>query len=66
MKVALENDFRRGLSGIRNLDPVGWVFAAMNLIFLISAVGLGVFLVIESVPVVLSEGLGFWLGECLG
>ena len=64
MKVALEKDFRRGLSGIRNLDPVGWVFAAMNLIFLICAVGLGGFLLVESVPVMRSEGLaGFWLGE---
>ena len=30
MKVTIENDFRRGLSGTRNLDPVGWVFAAMK------------------------------------
>ena len=35
MKVTIENDFRRGLSGTRNLDPVGWVFAVMNLIFLV-------------------------------
>ena len=63
MKVALENDFRRGLSGTRNWDLVGWVFAEMNLIFLICAVGLGCFLLVESVPVVRSEGLGFWLGE---
>jgi len=63
MKVALENDFRRGLSGTRNWDLVGWVFAVMNLIFLICAVGLGCFLLVESVPVVRSEGLGFWLGE---
>ena len=61
MKV--ENDFRRGLSGIHNLDPVGWIFAAMNLVFLVCAVGLGGFLLVESVPVVRSEGLGFWLGE---
>ena len=54
MKVTIENDFRRGLSGTRNLNPVGWIFAAMNLIFLICAVGLGVFLVVESVPVVRS------------
>ena len=64
MKAELEKDFRRGLSGIRNLDPVGWVFAAMNLIFLICAVGLGGFLHVESVPVMRSEGLeGFWMGE---
>ena len=63
MKVARGNDFRSGLSGIRSLDPAGWVFAAMNLVFLVCAVGLGGFLLVESVPVVRSEGLGFWLGE---
>ena len=49
--------------GIRHVEPVGWVFAVMNFIFLLCAVGLGLFLVVESVPVLRSEGWGFWLGE---
>ncbi|MBC8287798.1 MAG: phosphate ABC transporter permease subunit PstC [Nitrospinae bacterium] len=35
----------------------------MTFIFLVCAMGLGIFLVVESVPVLRSEGLGFWLGE---
>lgn len=50
-------------SGLRNLEPVGWIFAGMNFIFFICAMGLGLFLLIESFPIMRSEGLGFWLGE---
>jgi phosphate transport system permease protein len=50
-------------SGLRNLEPVGWVFAGMNFMFFICAMGLGLFLLIESFPIMRSEGLGFWLGE---
>jgi len=50
-------------AGTRHAEPLGWVFAAMNFIFLLCAVGLGLFLVVESVPVLRSEGWGFWLGE---
>ncbi len=60
MKVFPGNNF--SLSGIR--EPLGWVFAAMNFIFLVCAMGLGLFLFVESVPVMRSEGFaGFWLGE---
>ena len=49
--------------GDRQLEPVGWIFAAMNFVFLGCAMGLGIFLVVESIPILRSEGLGFWLGE---
>ncbi len=49
--------------GARQLEPVGWIFAALNLIFLVSAMGLGIFLVVESVPILRLEGVDFWLGD---
>lgn len=49
--------------GARQLEPVGWVFAVLNFVFLVIAMGLGIFLVVESIPIFRSEGLGFWLGE---
>lgn len=63
MKAPIEKGFRFEMSGIGKLEPLGWVFAGMNLVFLICAMGLGIFLVIESAPVMRLEGLGFWLGE---
>ncbi len=59
----MKADFRQSWLGICNLEPVGWIFAVMNFIFLLCAVSLGLFLVVESVPVLRSEGWGFWLGE---
>lgn len=53
----------RSFSDIRHSDPMGWIFAAMNFVFLLCALGLGLFLLVESVPVLGLEGLGFWLGE---
>jgi phosphate transport system permease protein len=53
----------QAIFGTRQWEPVGWVFAAMNFIFLSCAMGLGIFLVVESIPILRSEGLGFWLGE---
>ncbi len=44
-------------------EPLGWVLAGMNLIFIMCAMGLGIFLLIESIPIISSEGLGFWGGE---
>jgi phosphate transport system permease protein len=61
LKVTIEKVSRFKFRDTCNLEC--WVFAGMNLIFLICALGLGVFLVIESVPVYRSEGLNFWLGE---
>ena len=61
MKTSTEKGRRFELSGIHDMDR--WIFAGMNCIFLICAVGLGIFLLIESVPVMHAEGLGFWLGE---
>ncbi len=55
--------FGRGLFSNHHLEPVGWVFAAMNFIFFLCAVGLGLFLIVESVPILRSEGWGFLLGE---
>jgi len=57
----MKADFRRG--GAWFAEPLVWVFAGMNFIFLGCAVGLGIFLVVESVPVLRAEGLGFWSGE---
>jgi phosphate transport system permease protein len=57
------NVSRRVWLGISHWEPVGWLFAAMNFVFLIVAMGLGVFLFVESIPVMRSEGLQFWLGE---
>lgn len=55
--------FVRVIFGAGQLEPVGWIFGAMNLIFLVCAMGLGLFLFVEAVPVLSLEGLGFWLGE---
>jgi phosphate transport system permease protein len=59
----LKADFMQAYFSVRQLEPVGWVFAVLNFVFLIIAMGLGIFLVVESIPIVRSEGLGFWLGE---
>ena len=44
---------------VRQLEPVGWIFAALNFVFLVIAMGLGIFLVVESIPIFRSAGLGF-------
>ncbi len=54
--------FRRFFDTFR-LEPLGWVFAAMNFVFLVCAMGLGIFLMLESIPILRTEGLGFFLGE---
>lgn len=59
----MRTGFMRGLSGSGHLESVGWVFAAMNFVFFVCAMGLGIFLVVESVPILRSEGLGFWVRE---
>jgi len=59
----MKPDFRQAFFGNRQRDLLGWVFAAMNFIFLACAMGLGLFLIVESVPILRSEGLAFWLGE---
>jgi phosphate transport system permease protein len=63
LKVLLEKSCRPNFSGIGKMEPIGWIFAGMNFIFLIYVAGLGVFLVVESLPIIHSEGVGFWLGE---
>jgi phosphate transport system permease protein len=63
LKPPIEKRSSINLSKSNNLEPLGWIFAGMNFIFLICVVGLGIFLFIESVPVMRSEGVDFWLGE---
>ena len=63
MKVFLKNKVSVPLFSFSDLEMVGWIFAAMNFVFLIVVVGLGLFLLVESIPVMQSEGLKFWLGE---
>jgi phosphate transport system permease protein len=55
--------FMQAFFGVRRLDLAGWVFAAMNFIFFLCAMGLGIFLFVESLPILRYEGLAFWLGE---
>lgn len=57
----MKADFRRGVAWFA--EPSVWVFAGMNFIFLICVAGLGIFLVVESVPIIRLQGLGFWTGE---
>lgn len=59
----MKSDFIQAFYATRQLDLLGWVFAAMNLIFFACAMGLGIFLLVESVPILRSEGLVFLLGE---
>ena len=59
----MKTDFMQAFLSTRQWGLVGWVFATMNLIFLACAMGFGLFLLIESFPILSSEGLGFWLGE---
>ncbi len=40
-----------------------WIFAGLNLIFLSCAVGLFLFLVLESYPILKLQGFDFWLGQ---
>ncbi len=63
MKSSLKNIAANKLPGILYVDPWGWGFAAMNFVFITCGVGLGIFLLIESVPIMRTEGLEFWLGE---
>jgi phosphate transport system permease protein len=63
LNFSIGNYFRSTFSATRNWEPLGWVFAGMNLIFLVFAVGLAIFLLVESIPIVRLEGFEFWWGE---
>ena len=63
MNFSFGNYLSSDCSAVRNWEPLGWVFAGMNFIFLTCTMGLATFLLVESIPVWRSEGLAFWLGE---
>ena len=53
----------QGFNGTFRMEPLGWVFATMNFVFLVCVMGLGLFLMLESIPILSLEGLDFLLGE---
>ena len=63
MKLSHKKNFSNCFSGQAHLEPLAWIFALMNLIFVTGAMGLGVFLLVQSLPIMKAEGLDFWLGE---